>query len=295
MEVGVFASIRRGWIFLKQSWVFGQRSSALLVPTLLSFLVSMICLVVMLLPLSGLIVYIRKTVWGQFAIGVLIGMLLILMMGIFNWFRFMTAFLAGEKMRGISSTTSQAWERISGFGGSLFWIGMGIPLQAAWVGLTAFFTGHRRPTGWERDMHLLMPIMANETTGLAGVPGRIKHFQSENCLFSADSVGIKALGILLMAGASVLGLAAGIGGMNLVLDATADPGLARGLAFAVAVVLIAIFLLPVVSVTGYAQTLFDTCLYQWGLNVLNARQEGSNSMAVVPEPLAVALGLKTGR
>ena len=126
-------SIRRGWIFLKQGWKFGQQSPALLIPTLLSFLISFLSLVVVLLPLAGLIVYVRKSAWGQLAIGVLIGMLLMALVGVFNLFSFMTANLAGTRLKGGTPATAQAWARISELGGSLFWIAMGIPLQAFWM------------------------------------------------------------------------------------------------------------------------------------------------------------------
>jgi hypothetical protein len=291
----VFPSIRRAWIFLKQSWTFGQRSSGLLLPTLLSFLVSMVSLLVFLVPLTGLVVYIRKTLWGQFAIGALIGMLLVLLVGIFNLFTFMTAYLAGMKMRGNTVTTSQAWLRIIGLDGSLFWISMGIPLESFRAELVSLLSRRRQPNGWKRVLHLLVPVAAIEVNNLGEVSTRMKYFLKENCLFSANSVGIKVLNMLLMAGAAVVGLLAGFGGMALVLHMVKDPSLARGLAFVVASVVLAVFLLPVASLTRYTQTLFNVCLYQWGLNVLEARKAGSSTMAVVPDPLAIALGLKSGR
>ena len=96
-------------------------------------------------------------------------------------------------------------------------------------------------------------------------------------------------------GALIIGLAVGLGVAWLVLTNRQDASQARALAFGLGALLVAIFTLPVALYCSYAITLFNTCLYRWGINVRDARERGVSAEAAVPEPLAVALGIRSGR
>ena len=96
----MFQSIGRGWTFLKQSWSLGQKAPAVLFPTLAGLVVSVIILIIMMLPLGGMIIYIRKVLWGQVAIGVVIGLLLVILVAIASTMTILSSNLAGTALLG---------------------------------------------------------------------------------------------------------------------------------------------------------------------------------------------------
>ncbi|MBN2258784.1 MAG: hypothetical protein JW704_13365 [Anaerolineaceae bacterium] len=290
----MFQSLGRAWNFLKQSWLFGQRSPVVLYPSLISLIGSLLTMFVMLLPVAILIFHIRKNEWGQVAIGVLIGLLLIVLVAIMNTMSVMTSNLSGAILAGRQPNTSGAWMKLSDLGGGLYVMGLGLPTHHFWVALKSLFTKMSAKRGWENDDHLFIPVLANEDISFRNVPGRINDLQAGNSVFSARSVDIHKLLMLLSTGALIIGLAAGLGVGWFVLKNGQDASQARVLAFALAALMVAVFTLPVVLLSVYVITLFNTCLYQWGMSVHTARRKGPSGSAEVPEPLAVALGIRQG-
>jgi hypothetical protein len=290
----LFQSIGRGWIFLKQSWSWGQKVPTVLFPTLAGLVVSIIILLIMMLPLGGMIIYLRKELWGQFAIGVIIGLLLVILVAIANTATVLASNLAGTALLGQKPTTTGAWEKVSRLGGDLYWMGLGLPLYWIWLAVRRLFQTSKSG-GWENAEHLLVPVLANEQVSMREAPGKIVRMQVDNCVFTADSVGIRKVSVLLTLGALLIGLAAGLGVAWLVLTNGQDPSRSRALAFGLTVLITAVFTLPVAHFCGYAITLFNTCLYFWGVNVREARKTKNSAEAAVPEPLAVALGIHSGR
>ena len=291
----MFQSIGRGWIFIKQSWLLSQKTPAVLFPTLLSILTMILATTVILVPIAGLVIYIRKNVWGQVAIGVLIGLLLSLIITVINVFSIMSSNLASTTLTGRKTNTADAWKKISDLGGDLYIMGLGLPIYRLWRVVQQLFTKSYSAIKWEDADQLLIPVLANEEITLRQTPGYIFQMQSENCVFMAEGVGIQKTNIILTAAALLVGLAAGIGAGWLILSKGQDAGQSRAIAFAVGALLTAIFTLPVVSYLAYAKTLFNTCLYLWGNSVRDARKQGVDNTAAVPDPLAAALGIRSGR
>jgi len=290
----LFQSIGRGWKFVKQSWSLGQKVPAILFPTFAGLVVSVIILVILLLPLGGMIVYLRKEPWGQVAIGAVIGLLLVVLVAIPSIMAVLSSNLSGTTLSGQKPVPSDAWARVSELGEDLYWMGLGIPINC----IRAFFRGPFRSKvrgGWEDAEHLLIPVLGNEKVTLREAPARITRMQVDNCVFTAESVGIRKVGVLLTAGALLIGFAIGLGVAWLVLVNGQDASRSRALAFGLAVLITAIFTLPVAYYCNYALTLFNTCLYRWGITVRDARKGKDSAEAAVPEPLAVALGIRSGR
>jgi len=290
----LFQSIGRGWTFLKQSWSLGQKAPAVLFPTLAGLVVSIIILIIMMLPLGGMIIYLRKVPWGQVAIGVVLGLLLVILVAIASTMTILSSNLAGTALLDQKPTTAAAWEKVSGLGGDLYWMGLGLPFYRVWLAFRRLFY-HSTSIGWEDAEHLLVPVMANEQVSMGEAPGKIIRMQADNCVFTADSVGIRRLSVILTLAALLIGLAAGFGVASLVLAGGQDPSRSRALAFGLTVLITAIFTLPVAHYCSYAITLFNTCLYRWGTTVRDARKKEASADAAVPEPLAVALGIRLGR
>ena|GEM_PF-3531575 len=291
----MFQSIERGWIFIKQSWLLSQKIPAVLLPTLISILTTILTTIIMLLPIAGLILYIRKNVWGQVAIGAVIGLLLILIVAVIHVLTVMSSNLAGAALLGRKPSTADAWKKMSDLGGDLYTMGLGLTVNRLWIIMHKLFSKSSRIRRWEDADHLFIPILANEEIRFRQAPGRISQMQSDNCVFTAEGVGIQKIAMILTAAALLVGLAAGLGVGWLILSKGQDAGQSRALAFAMAALLTAIFTLPVVSYLAFAKTLFNTCLYLWGRSVRDARKQGQASAAAVPDPLAVALGIQPGR
>jgi hypothetical protein len=294
MEVGLFQSIGRGWTFLKQSWLLGQRVPAVLFPIFTGLVLSMVTLVILAVPLGGLIMYIRKDTLGQVMIGVVIGLILLILLLIANIMRLMSSNLSGAALSGQNAVTADAWKRISALGGDAYYMGLGYPVYRIWLAFRRMVRSSKT-RGWEDAEHLLVPVLANETVHMRQPPEQIIKMQAQNCVFTAESVGIHKTAALLTLGALIVGLAAGLGVAWLVLVSTEDASLARALAFGLAALLTAIFSLPVALFSSFAITLFNTCLYQWGINVRDARKGKTPASIAVPEPLAIALGIRSGR
>lgn len=288
-------SLTRGWTFIKQSWAFGLRSPAVFLPTLIGLLAAILTMIVMLLPVAGLIYYIHTNEWGQVTIGIVVGLLLIVLVAIINVISIMTSNQIGSVLAGRLPVTADAWRKVSDLGGDLYVMGLGLPIQRLWFALKSLFTRKVLRSEWERNDHLYLPVLANEEISFQGTPKRILELQADNSVFSAQGVGIRKLVFILIVGALVIGLAAGLGGAWLVLNGGQDASQARALAFGLAALLVAIFALPVVLFSAYTLTLFNTCLYQWGKAVQSARGKGASGSATVPEPLAIALGIRQGR
>jgi hypothetical protein len=291
----LFQSIGRGWVFLKQSWVLGQRSPEVLFPALLGFSVSVMTTLVMMLPLGGLIYYIRKEYWGQVSIGVLIGLLITLLVAIAHMTSIPSSQLSGRALSGQPLSTLDAWKRFSDLGGDLFLMGLGKPFYPVWTAIQGLVQRTSRQSRWEDADHLLIPILANEEISLQQAPGWIKRMQTDNCVFPAEGVGIRKVSVLLTVIALSFGLTAGLGAAWLVVTNGQDASLSRVYASAIALFMIAIFTFPVVFYLVYAETLFNTCLYLWGVSIRDARKHGKSGSASVPSPLAVAIGLRPGR
>jgi hypothetical protein len=291
----LFQSIGRGWTFLKQSWIFGQKNPVVLFPTLISLLASFLTLIITLLPVAGLIIYIRKNEWGQVAIGVALGLSLIILVAIINVLTIMTSNLTGTALSGKIPIASDAWKKLSDMGSVLYLMGLGLPAHYAWVALKSSLLRSSTKRSWENDAHLFIPILANEEVSFQQASHQIIKMQEDNSVFSAQGVGIRMLGILLTAGAMLIGLAAGLGVAWLVLNNGLDASQSRAMAFGLATLLVAIFTLPVALFCVYAVTLFNTCLYRWGTSVQAARGKSTVDPATVPTPLVVALGIRQGR
>jgi hypothetical protein len=290
----MFQSIGRGWTFLKQSWSLGQKAPAVLFPTLSGLIISVVILIIMALPLGGLIIYIRKDLLGQVAIGAVIGLIGVILLAVANTMRLMSAKLSGAVLSDQKMVAADAWERVSALGGDVYWMGLGYPVYRIWVALRRLFRSSNSNT-WEDAEHLLIPVLANESVSMREAPGQISKMQAQNCVFTAESVGIHKTTALLTLGALIIGLAVGLGVAWFVLINGQDASQARALAFGLAALLVAIFTLPVALYCSYAITLFNTCLYRWGINVRDAREREVSASAAVPEPLAVALGIRSGR
>jgi hypothetical protein len=290
----LFQSIGRGWTFLKQSWLLGQKAPAVLFPTLAGLVVSVIILLIMMLPLGGMIIYLRKELWGQVAIGAMIGLLLVILVAIASTMTVLSSNLAGTALADQKPTTTGAWEKVSRLGGDLYWMGLGFPVYRIWLAFRRLFHTSKS-SGWEDAEHLLVPVLANEEVNMREAPGKIVRMQVDNCVFTADSVGINKVSVLLTLGAFLIGLAAGLGMAWLILTNGQDPSRSRALAFGLAALITAIFTLPVAHYCSYAITLFNTCLYRWGITVRDARKSETSADTAVPEPLAVALGIRSGR
>jgi hypothetical protein len=294
VEARLFQSIGRGWTFLKQSWTLGQKTPAVLFPTLAGLVVSVIILLIMMLPLGGMIIYLRKEPWGQVAIGTMLGLLLVILVAIASTMAVLSSNLAGTALSDQKPTTAGAWEKVSELGGDLYWMGLGLPVYRSWLTFRRLFLTSKS-SGWEDAEHLLVPVLANEQVSMREAPGRIVQMQVDNCVFTADSVGIRRISVLLTLSALLIGLAVGLGLAWLVLTNGQDPSRSRALAFGLTVLITAIFTLPVAHFCSYAITLFNTCLYRWGVTVRDARKTETSAEAAVPEPLAVALGIRSGR
>jgi hypothetical protein len=294
VEVRLFQSLGRGWTFLKQSWSLGQRVPVVLFPTLTGLVICVVILIIMTLPLGALILYIRKTILGQVAIGAVIGLTLIILMVIINTMRFLSSSLANVALTNQKPIVANAWKKISGLGADLFWMGLGYPVYRVWLVLRRLFRSSKS-VGWEDAEHLLIPVLANETISMREASGQIVKMQTDNCVFTADSVGIRKVSTLLKIGAFIIGLAAGLGAAWLVLANAEDAERSLVLAVGLATFLIAVFTLPVSLYCSYAITLFNTCLYRWGINVRDARKGDTSTNAAVPEPLTIALGIRPGR
>lgn len=266
----------------------------MLFPILAGLVLSVIILLIMSLPLGGLILYIRKDPLGQVAIGAVIGLILVILVAVANTMRLMSSNLSGTTLSGQKSVTSDAWDRVSVLGGGIYWMGLGYPVYRLWLALRRLFRSSKS-IEWEDAEHLLIPVLANETVSMREAPGRITKMQVQNCVFTADSVGIRMTAALLTLGAMMIGLAAGLGVAWVVLANGQDASLSRALAFGLAALLVTVFTLPVALYCSYAITLFHTCLYQWGINVQDARKGEVSASTAVPDPLAVALGIRSGR
>lgn len=290
----MFQSIGRGWTFLKQSWSLGQKAPTVFFPTLAGLIISVVTLIIMALPIGGLIIYIRKDLLGQVAIGVVLGLIGVILLVIANTMQLMSANLSGTALTGEKPVTADAWKRISALGGDVYWMGLGHPVYRVWLVLRRLFRSSKS-NAWEDAEHLLLPILANEPVSMREAPGQISKMQAQNCVFTAESVGVRITSALITMGALIIGLAVGLGVAWLVLTNRQDAGQARALAFGLGALLVAIFTLPVALYCSYAITLFNTCLYRWGINVRDARERGVSAEAAVPEPLAVALGIRSGR
>jgi hypothetical protein len=293
VEVNLFQPLQRGWIFLKQSWSFGRRAPVLLFPSLAGLVLSLILLLVMTLPLGGMILYIRKDLLGQVAIGIAIGMLLVILLAVFNTVKFLSSGLVGSLLAGQIATVSDTWEKISRLGADLYWMGLGVPVYRVWLILRRIFASSKQRS-WADAEHLFIPVLANEAVGMQEAPQRIEKMQTDNCVFTAEGVAVRKLSALLTLGALILGLAAGLGLAWWALTSDLDPGHSRALAFGLGALSIAVFGLPVALYCSYALTLFNNCLYRWGVNVRDARKGDVSDDQAVPEPLAVALGIRSG-
>ncbi len=290
----MFQSIGRGWTFLRQSWLLGQKAPVVLFPILAGLIFAVVILIIMALPLGGLIIYIRKDLLGQVVIGVVIGLIGIILLAIANTMRLMSANLSGAVLSGEKPVATNAWKRISALGGDVYWMGFGYPVYRIWLAFRRLLHASKSKT-WEDAEHLLIPVLANESVSMQEAPGQIAKMQAQNCVFTAESVGIRIATTLLTLGALIIGLAVGLGAAWLVLINGQDASRARALAFGLAALLVAIFTLPVAFYCSYAITLFNTCLYRWGINVRDARKREVSASEAVPEPLAVALGIRLGR
>lgn len=265
----------------------------MLIPTLTGLILSVVTMLVAALPVAILVIYVRKNAWGQFAIGVLLGVLLLVLVAIINILAIMSSNLAGSVLGGQVPSAAEAWKRISSLGADLFWMGIGLPAKWVWLALRRLFRASHKQ-GWEGAEHLLVPILANEAITLREAPGKIARMQTDNCVFMAESVGVRKLNLLLVAAAILVGLAAGSGIAWLIISGAEDPNKARATAFLLAILAIAIFTLPVLLFCSHTFALFNTCLYIWGKSVRTARKD-KKAEAAIPEPLAVALGVRPGR
>jgi hypothetical protein len=290
----MFQSIGRGWTFLKQSWSLGQKTPVVLFPIVAGLILSVVILIIMALPLGGLIIYIRKDLLGQVVIGAVIGLIAVILMAIINTMRLMSSNLSGAVLSGQKPAVTEAWKRISSLGGDVYWMGLGYPVFRIGLALRHLFQSSKN-SSWQDAEHLLLPVLANESGSMREAPEKISKMQMQNCVFTAESVGIHKTSALLTLAALIIGLAAGLGVAWIVLINEPDASRARALAFGLTTLLVAVFTLPVALYCTYAITLFNTCLYRWGINVRDARKGEVSATMAVPEPLAVSLGIRAGR
>jgi hypothetical protein len=197
-------------------------------------------------------------------------------------------------LSGQNPIVSEAWQRVTDLGADAFWMGLGYPVYRVWLVLRRLFHSPKR-NAWEDSEHLFVPVLANQEIDMREAPVQIAKMQAQNCVFTAENVGIHKAAILLTLGALIFGLIAGSGAAWIVLTNVQDAGQARAMAFGLAVLSIAIFALPVALYCSYGIALFNTCLYLWGMRVREARKGESSASTAVPEPLAVALGIRSGR
>ncbi len=291
----MFQSIGRGWVFLKQSWHFGQKTPVVLFPALLGLSIAVMTTAVVMLPLAGLVTYIRKVVWGQVAIGVLIGLLIIILVAIANTTAVLSSGLAGMTLSGQRPSTTETWKRLSTLGGDIFLMGLGLPVYHLWITIQRLFSRSSTQSRWEDAVYLFVPVLANEETTLHQTPVRIRRMQTDNCVFPTGGVGIQKVAMILSLASGLIGLAAGLGAAWLVVVNVQDASRSRAYAFAIAAFVTAIFSLPVIFYLVYTKALFNTCLYRWGISIRDARKQGQAGTADVPDPLAVAMGLRPGR
>lgn len=286
-------SIGRGWSFIKQSWIFSQKTPGVLLPSLISLLGTILTTLIMLLPLAGLIIYIRKNVWGQVAIGILIGFLLILILSVITVFSIMTSRLSKAALAGEIPSNEDAWKRLTDLDGDLYLLGLALPVYQIWSALRRLFFRPPEFSGWEEADHLLIPVLANENIKLRQATSKITTMQTDNCVFMAEEVGLKWAAFIVTVIALVVGLAAGLIIGTLILSHGQDANQSHVLAFITGSVIFVIFTLPVAAYLAYTITLFNTCLYQWGRSVREARKPDTSANVTVPEPLAIAMGIRS--
>ena len=151
----------------------------------------------------------------------------------------------------------------------------------------AFRPAHTEKSDWLTASYLMLPVIALEDFSLREGIGRIKQLVSDRLLrFHPDLVAVHLVtGVVQWAfilGGGLLGLWVGL----MIADPVTAGVLSRLLALVAGTLLSGVLVLLGIHFSSFNRVCYYTTLYQWALNVENARMTGDASQSLPPAILS---------
>lgn len=156
-----------------------------------------------------------------------------------------------------------------------------------------FRPAHTAKSDWLAASYLMLPVIALEDFGLREGITRIKQLVSDRLLrFHPSLVAIRPLaGVLqwlLIIGGALLGLRVGL----MIADPVTAGLLSRMLSLTVATMLAGLLAVLGIHFSSFHRACYYTTLYQWALNVENARMTGDPGRSTPPLILSQVMKIK---
>jgi len=231
-----------------------------------------------------------------------VGMLLIGLIGIFMLFSFylwgeITREHASKLMAGLLQTSE-----IPGEGenkkGALFdhwpdifiWI-MAKPVLGFQFNLQQlFFSDRQEKNPWFSSHNLIIPLISLENLSLKDAISRLSEMMSNHMLqFTPGFIKVDLLSRIVHWVISLLGILTGISVALIVADPFSTNPWQRLLSLGIGILIAWLFVTSGTIFSAFARNCYHTALYQWVMNVQEARGLGDPSRAVPPELIRQSL------
>lgn len=292
-------SLRRGFVFFKQSWQMALVDHDLIKPSIYALLVGIVVTFIFSIP-----IVISFALFGDQGIGRIFGylfgaILIFAQYTVSYFFSAMTIYLIYSYLAEGDGVMAKAWQMAQ-----RNWLNiLSLATASMIVSLLQQFIRGKGNSGmrnalaslidavWTQATYLVLPAMVIDGLNLKGGLRRATQIVKENLLLIGVSmVGVRAvtgiLGFLIGGTGIALGLGVGIGLVTL--SGQAIWGVIGGLSLGA--IIAGLFIMVSVILASYTTTAYHTCLYLWARDVERARGEGREVQTVpAPTPLAAVL------
>ncbi len=301
-------SIKRGFVFLKQSWQMAFADPDLIKPSFYALGAGLIVTVTGMVLIGGTQFVLGDSSLGQVVVFVLGALFLFAEYATTYLFSAMTIYL----IYGYLAEGDGRMDKALAVVRRDFWDILSLAAVSALVRLVTSRRSRRRNRGgilgllgglvnlllrglqiaWTEATYLILPAMVIEDIGLKDGVQRATRIIRENLLL----IGVSMVGVGTVVGligfvVVVIGIVLGVGAALLVTSVFGSSVATIVAATAVAVLIIGIFVLVTMVFSSYTTTAYHTCLYLWARDVERAREREQPAEAVpAPAPLAAALG-----
>lgn len=176
----------------------------------------------------------------------------------------------------------------------LLWVFLQPGLAISHLFTQAFRPKHTEKFAWLSAAYLMLPVIALEDFNLKEGIDRIKQLLRDRLIrFHPSHVGVRSLTgavhwVLTVSGV-LLGVLVGLK----IADFQTATLLSRFLAAVVSILIAGVCALLGLSISSYNRACYHTALYQWVLNVENARMSGDASQSSPPKILSQAMRTKS--
>jgi hypothetical protein len=292
-------NLKRGYLFLLQTWRIARADPVLLKPPLYTLAFGMIATLIGLpfIVLAGM--NLGERAFGQVITGFLGILLVFAWLGVGSVFSAVNIHLIHGYLTGEDASLTRGWQLVRrGWAdylslaaaptlAGLFRLAPQRSAPAPAAGISAAV----EDTTWTEAAYLALPAMVVDELTLKDSTLRVQQIRGEHLqLMDVNHVGVRLANGLISFFLTASGILSGLGlGMGIASLAPGAPTPAAA-GIAVGVLVAGFFIMTAVAVSTYTASFYYTCLYLWARSVEQARQLGHSSESVLaPAPLASAM------